>query len=67
MANYFNRLAILMKDNPPSHADARMVKRMARLGIVPGQSFDINRLDPAVIQVLEAVPAAAFGKIIAFQ
>jgi len=66
MADYLNRLAILMKDNPPAHADARMVKKMARLGIVPGQSFDINRLDPAVIQVLETVPRTAFGKIMAW-
>ena len=65
-ADYFNRLALLMKDNPPSHADAGMVKKMARLGIVPGQPFDINRLDPAVIQVIESVPRGAFGKIMAY-
>jgi hypothetical protein len=65
VADYFNRLALLMKDNPPSHADARIVKRMARLGIIPGQPFDINKLDPAVIQVLQNVPKAAFDKIIA--
>ncbi len=65
VADYFNRLAGLMKDNPPSRADKRMVKKMARLGIVPGRPFDINRLDPAVIQVLEAVPRAALGKMAA--
>ncbi len=62
-ASYFNRLALLMKDNPPVRADAPVVKRMARLGIVPGQPFDIGRLDPAVIQVLQYVPTTALGKI----
>jgi hypothetical protein len=38
---------------------------MARLGIIPGQPFDINKLDPAVIQVLQNVPKAAFDRIIA--
>jgi hypothetical protein len=64
-ASYFNWLAMLMKDNPPTSADARIVKRMARLGIVPGRPFDINSLDPAVIQVLQNVPKTAFDKILA--
>jgi hypothetical protein len=66
VADYFNRLAVLMKDNPPAHADKPIVRRMARLGIVPGQPFDIARLNPSVIQVLEAVPGAAVGKLIAW-
>jgi hypothetical protein len=66
VADYFNRLAILMKENPPSHADQRMVKSMARLGIVAGKPFDIGKLDSAVIQVLEVVPGAALGKITAW-
>jgi hypothetical protein len=65
VASYFNRLAMLMKDNPPTSADARIVKRMARLGIVPGRPFDINKLDPAVIQVLQNVPKAALDRIMA--
>ena len=60
---YFNRLALLMKDNPPARADAKIIKRMARLGIVPGQPFDINQLDPAVIEVLQNVPRIAVAKI----
>lgn len=66
VADYFNRLASLMKDNPPSHADARMVKQMARLGIVPGQPFSSSGLDPTVIQALDDVPRAALAKIIAW-
>ena len=44
--DYFNLLAKLMKDNPPAAADAPMVEKMAKLGIVPGQEFDINKLGP---------------------
>jgi hypothetical protein len=64
-ASYFNRLAMLMKDNPPTPADARIVKRMARLGIAPGRPFDINGLDPMIVQVLQNVPKAAQDKIMA--
>src|SRR5215470_9007304 len=41
---YFKLLAELMKDNPPAAADAPMVKKMAKLGIVPGQPFDGSKL-----------------------
>jgi len=64
-AGYFNRLTRLMKDNPPTPADSRIIKRMARLGIAPGQPFDINGLDPMIIQVLQEVPRAAQDKIMA--
>jgi len=35
-STFFNRLAVLMKDNPPAAADAPMVARLASIGIVPG-------------------------------
>jgi len=66
VAVYFNRLAALMRDNPPEHADAKLVKRMARLGIIPGKPFDISRFDASVVQVLRNVPKAAFAKIMAW-
>ena len=37
---YFNVMAALMKDNPPAKADAPMVEKMAKIGIVPGKDFD---------------------------
>jgi hypothetical protein len=64
-AAYFNLLATLMKDNPAAEADAPMLEKMARLGIVPGQPFDLGKLDPAVQQALQDVPKNAFGKIMA--
>jgi hypothetical protein len=40
---FFNKLAMLMKDNPPAAADAPMVAKLASIGVVPGQPFDINK------------------------
>ena len=42
-ATFFNRLAMLMKDNPPTAADAPMVAKLASIGVVPGQPFDVNK------------------------
>ncbi|MEJ2475523.1 MAG: DUF1254 domain-containing protein [Desulfobacterales bacterium] len=64
-AAYFNLLAMLMKDNPPAKADATMVTKMAKLGIVPGAPFDFRKLDPAVQEVLKDVPKEGFEKIMA--
>ncbi|MFN3150346.1 DUF1254 domain-containing protein [Bremerella sp.] len=63
-ATYFNLLASLMKDNPPLEADAPMVKKMASLGIVPGEPFAFDKLPPNVRDALNDVPETAFKKII---
>jgi hypothetical protein len=34
---FFTRLSLLMGDNPPSAADAPMLRKLARLGVAPGQ------------------------------
>jgi hypothetical protein len=60
---YFKLLAALMKDNPPAAEDAPMVAKLAKIGIVPGQDFDIGKLDPAVAKALQGVPKAAQEKI----
>ncbi len=52
-ATFFNRLALLMKDNPPAPADAPMVKKLAGLGIVPGKPFDPAAVDPMAMKGLE--------------
>jgi len=62
---YFRLLAALMKDNPPTAADAPMVARMAKIGIVPGKDFDMAKLDPDVARGLQNVPKAAQAKIMA--
>jgi hypothetical protein len=62
---YFKLLADLMKTNPPAAADAPMVEKMAKIGIVPGQDFDIGKLDPAAAKGLQGAPKAAQEKIMA--
>jgi hypothetical protein len=64
-AAYFKLLAELMKENPPAKADAPMLTKMARLGIVPGQPFELGKLDPAVQRALQDVPKLGFEKIMA--
>jgi hypothetical protein len=66
VAAYFNLMAELMKNNPPSADDAPMVARIAKLGIVPGQSFDMSKLPPDAQQALKGVPKAAVAKIMAY-
>jgi hypothetical protein len=66
VSDYFNLLAVLLKGNPPAAADAPMIRKMARLGIVPGQTFDIAELDPSVQHALQDIPKAGFGKIMAW-
>jgi hypothetical protein len=66
VAAYFNLLAQLMKDNPPTVEDAPMVARIARIGIVPGQPFDLTKLSTDAQQALKNVPKAGFGKIMGY-
>jgi hypothetical protein len=60
---YFNLLATLMKDNPPNAADAPMLKKMAKLGIVPGKPFDGSKLGPVAKDLFLHVPKIAQEKI----
>jgi hypothetical protein len=56
---YFNRLAQLMKTNPPTAQDAPIVARMAKIGLVPGQDFDASKLDFLDREVIRTVPKLA--------
>src|SRR5262245_56821258 len=62
---YFELLAKLLKDNPPTKADAPIVAKMAKIGIVLGQDFDMSKLDPAIAKALENVPKVGLDKITA--
>jgi hypothetical protein len=57
---YFTLLAQLMKDNPPSAADAPEVARFARIGLVPGQPFDASKLNADFVK---RIPQVAFDRI----
>jgi hypothetical protein len=65
VAQFFKLFAELWKTNPPAAADAPIVARMARIGLVPGQDFELSKLEPSTAQALEGVPKIAQGKILA--
>lgn len=52
-AQYFTYAAELMKLNPPHITDWSTVARLRRLGIVPGQSFDVSKASPDIQAGLE--------------
>jgi hypothetical protein len=58
-AEYFAYAAEIMKLQPPHITDQPIIARLQRIGIEPGQSFDLEKADPIVQQALERAPAAA--------
>jgi hypothetical protein len=62
-ATYFKLFAELLKTNPPVAADAPMVAKLAKIGIVPGQSFDPAKLDPAALKGVNAAVKPALERI----
>jgi hypothetical protein len=67
-STYFNMMAHLMGGAaPPAREDAPMLARMAKIGIVPGQPFDMSKLPPAVQTALKDLGKAALHRIEASQ
>lgn len=58
-AEYFGLAAELLKLHPPHPTDWSTVARMRRVGLRPGESFEFDRLDPALQGALDGVPDAA--------
>jgi hypothetical protein len=56
---YFAYAADLLKLQPPHITDAPIVAQMRKIGIEPGKSFEISRLDPAVQRAVETAPQDA--------
>jgi hypothetical protein len=56
---YFAYAAELLKLQPPHLTDEPIIARMKRIGIEPGKSFDIAKLDPAARKGIEGAPTAA--------
>ncbi len=54
---YFKHAVELMKVNPPHFTDWSMVARLKRIGIEVGQSYEPERLDPAVQEALKRAAA----------
>lgn len=57
---YFTLLAKLMKDNPPTQADAPLVAKLAKIGLTPGKDFDASKLPAAAAK---AIPETAQKRI----
>jgi hypothetical protein len=63
-AAYFNLMTELMGDAAPAAPqDAPIVGQMARIGIVPGQPFEMSKLDPPVQAALKDIPQTALREI----
>jgi len=58
-AKYFAYAAELLKLQPPHITDQPIIAQMKKIGIEPGKSFDMTKLDPAVQKGLESVPEDA--------
>src|SRR5262249_49701786 len=56
---YFAYAAEVMKLQSPHVTDQPILARMQRIGIEPGQSFDLDKVDPVVRKALEGVPEDA--------
>jgi hypothetical protein len=56
---YFAYAAELIKLQPPHITDEPIIARMKRVGIEPGKSFDIDKVDPVIKKALERVPQGA--------
>ena len=56
--DYFAYAAELLKLQPPHLTDEPIIAQMKRIGIEPGKSFDIGKVDPVVKKALEAAPEA---------
>jgi hypothetical protein len=62
---FFARFTALTGSNPPHGNDYPMLQRMARIGLVPGQPFDISKTTPEAKAALEAAPLTGYGQILA--
>jgi hypothetical protein len=59
-ADYFAYAAELLKLHPPHFNDGPQLQRLARIGIVPGESFDLAAADSVVRSAVErAAPKAS--------
>jgi len=56
---FFANAAEILKLQPPHVTDQPILAQMKRIGIEPGKSFDIDKVDPAVKAGLETAPQDA--------
>ena len=63
-ATFFDRLAMLMKENPPSRRDSALVARMRSIGIVPGRAVRSTKLGRHARAILDDLPKRARERIL---
>jgi hypothetical protein len=51
---FFNRVAMLLADNPPRQADGPIIAQLAKLGIEPGVEFRLSNLDSEIQTAINA-------------
>jgi hypothetical protein len=56
---YFAYAAELLKINPPHITDQPIIAQLKKIGIEPGKSFDIGKVDPAIRNALASAPGEA--------
>jgi hypothetical protein len=56
---YFAYAAELLKLHPPHATDQPILAEMKKIGIEPGKSFDLSKLDPALQQAIDGAPKEA--------
>jgi len=61
--SFFNRLAALLKTNPPPASEAPILERLKAIGVTPGETFDPGKLDPAVAKGLQRSLSVALEKL----
>ncbi|MFA6119187.1 MAG: DUF1254 domain-containing protein [Parachlamydiales bacterium] len=64
---YFNMLSILMKNNPPSAKDCAIMAKLAKIGIIPGQKFDLKKLSPEISAAIQNTANLAKQKILDYE
>lgn len=56
---FFAYAAELLKLHPPHFTDEPIIARLSRIGMAPGKSFEIDKVDPAIRKALEKAPKDA--------
>jgi hypothetical protein len=60
---FFDRLAALLKENPPPASDAPILEKLKTIGIAPGEKFDPAKLGPEAAKGVEKSFAFALERL----
>jgi len=60
---FFDRLATLLKANPAPASEAPILEKLKAIGVVPGEKFELAKLDPITAKGLEKSVEVALEKL----